>query len=176
MLSNPSPKKRRSLIKTLRWVKEEEVWNHWKKVEGVPDELINWENEVRSKLPYILAWFRCKVEKDDVDKIYVISSDEWRGLAQSFKLADVVKSLETPRLNSLARSILEKKKVYEQNLNALDRVFILVSPTVTGNYTIIEGNKRASALLSLKKLVGSQIYLGVSPKIRDYFWARLTPR
>jgi len=83
--------------------------------------------------------------------------------------------LEKAKRSSLAKSILEKKKIYEQNLNHLDRTFIFVSPTIKGNFTIIEGNKRAPALLSLKKLVGSQVYLGISPKIRDYCWAKYTP-
>jgi len=159
----------------LKWVTPEEVWNRWKEVEQVPDELTNWEFSIRSRLPYIIAWFRCKIEKGDMEKIYVISSDEWAALAPSFKLVDVVKSLRTARHGSLVESIMEKKGLYSHSINSLNRTLILVSPTLNGNFTIIEGNRRASALLSLKKLVGAQIYLGVSPKIREYFWAKHTP-
>ncbi len=149
--------------------------NHWKEAERIPDDLVNWEFEVRSKLPYLVAWFRCKIEKGDIEKIYVISSDDWQELTQSFKIVDAAKQIGKTPKNSLARSIMEKKRFYEQKSRSQDRFLILVSPTIAGNYTIIEGNKRAIALLSLKKLVGSQVYLGVSPKIRDYYWARNTP-
>jgi len=65
-----------------------------------------------------------------------------------------------------------KKLIYEENINGLDRKLILVSPSHTGNFTIIEGNKRAVALLSMNKLVGNQIYLGISKQILRYLWAR----
>jgi hypothetical protein len=175
LLSKPSLKKRRYWIKPLKWVKEDEVWKHWRAVDQIPDEIVNWKTEVRGKLPNIVAWFRSKIEKDDLDKIYIISSDDWKVLVQSFKLVDAVKSLEENQQTSLGESILETKKAYEKNLNGLDRVLVFVAPTIRGNYTIIDGNKRAVALLSLKKLIGLQVYLGISPKIRDYYWAKYTP-
>jgi len=36
----------------------------------------------------------------------------------------------------------------------------------------IEGNKRAIALGKLRKIVGLEVFCGISPSIKDYLWAR----
>ncbi len=56
----------------------------------------------------------------------------------------------------------------------LDTRLILVtaSPAVSGPFTIIEGNRRAAALLLLDRLAGCEVFVGVSPAIRSYCWAR----
>ena len=68
--------------------------------------------------------------------------------------------------------ILEKRRKYEEDIDSIDRKFILVSPSIDGNFTILEGNKRAVALQSINRLTGNHVYLGISKQIRDYVWAR----
>ncbi len=70
------------------------------------------------------------------------------------------------------RDIKEKKRIYQNNIDALDKKFVFVSPSIEGNFTIIEGNKRAVALQCLGKLVSNEIYLGISNDIRKYVWGR----
>lgn len=113
-----------------------------------------------------------EIEEEDIEKIFIISSDDWRSITKTFRLLDTVKSLNSAKNDDKVKNILAKKEIYQRDINGLDRKFILVSPSVNGNFTIIEGNKRAVALLSMNKLVGNQIYLGISSKIKNYWWAR----
>ena len=113
-----------------------------------------------------------EIEEKDIERIFIISSDDWRNITQSFRLLDTVKSLNSLKDDGKVKNILAKKAIYQRDIDSLDRRFILVSLSVNGNFTIIEGNKRALALLSMNELVGNQIYLGVSSKIRNYVWAR----
>lgn len=75
-------------------------------------------------------------------------------------------------IDEKVNDILAKKRIYQSDIGGLDRRLILVAPSIEGNFTIIEGNKRAVALLIIGKLVGNQIYLGISNEIRNYIWAR----
>jgi len=159
-------------MKPLRGVQQEEVWNHWKKVERIPETDVMWRGDIRNYLPRNMKWFLAEIEEQDIEKIFVISSDDWKTITETFRLLDTVKSLDTIKDDDMVKNILAKKKIYQHDIDGLDRKFILVSPSVNGNFTIIEGNKRALALLSMNRLVGNQIYLGISSKIKNYVWAR----
>jgi hypothetical protein len=159
-------------MKPIKGCQQNEIWNHWKKVEKIPDNDINWRCDIRDPLPTNLKWFFAEIEEKDIPKIYIISSDDWETIAPSFKLLDAVDALDRNNNNDIIENIKAKRAIYQNAIDGLDRRLILVSPTVEGNFTIIEGNKRAVALQSIKKLVGTQIYLGVSRKIEGYWWAR----
>jgi len=105
------------------------------------------------------------------EKIFIISSNDWKIVTPTFRLLDSLNSLDNLD-ESHVKNILEKREIYKKDIDGLDRKFIVVSPSVEGNFIIIEGNKRAVALLSIDKLIGNQIYLGVSKKREGYFWAR----
>ena len=141
-------------------------------MEQIPDDITQWRNDIRDSLPSNIKWFVAEIEEKDLEKTYIISSDDWKNLTQTFKLLDVVDALNKGLNDDKIKNILAKRSIYESNINGLDRKFTLVSPSTEGNFTIIEGNKRAVALQSLNKLVGNQIYLGVSNKINNYWWAR----
>jgi len=159
-------------MKPIRAVQQEEVWSHWKKVERIPETDVMWRGDIRDPLPKNIKWFLAEIEEEDIEKIFIISSDDWKSITKTFRLLDTVKSLNSIKDDDKVKNILAKKKIYQRDIDGLDRKFILVSPSVNGNFTIIEGNKRAVALLSMNKLIGNQIYLGVSSKIRNYGWAR----
>ena len=146
-----------------------EVWRHWKKVESFSSPDFRWD--IRGKLPKNIRWYLAKIEEKDLEKIYLISSDDWKIFTKTFRLLDVVRSLNYVD-DEKVRDIEEKKRIYQNNIDALDKKFIVVSPSIEGNFTIIEGNKRAVALQCLGKLVSNEIYLGISNNIRKYVWAR----
>ncbi len=88
-----------------------------------------------------MQWFLAEIEKEDLEKIYIISSDDWLEFTPTFKIHDAVNSLgkvDEPHVEN----ILKKKKMFEKGIDLLDRKFLLVSPSIIGNFTIIEGNKR----------------------------------
>lgn len=74
-------------------------------------------------------------------------------------------------LNSLKENREIEIPLYEENIDSIDRKIILVSPNIEGNFTILEGNKRAVALQSINRLTGNIAYLGISDWIKEYGWA-----
>lgn len=157
-------------MKIIRKCEQNEVWNHWKRVEGFPKD--NFRSDIRDPLPRDIQWYLAEIEKEDLERIFIISSDDWKTITNTFRLLDVVGSLNRDMDDDKIRNILQKKMIYQNDINGLDRKFILVGPSTEGNLTIIEGNKRAAALQSIGKLVGNRIYLGISNGIRNYVWTR----
>jgi catalase len=86
----------------------------------------------------------------------------------------MIENLEKDTKHPKIDDIKAKRAIYQQNINGLDRRLVMVSPTQEGNFTIIEGNRRAVALQSISKLVGTQVYLGISYNIANYEYARYT--
>jgi hypothetical protein len=157
--------------KLIKTCSQEEVWRHWNKIEK--HESVNtWRWDIKSPIPLDIKWYVAEIEERDVNNIYIISSDDWKTITKSFKLLEVVDALNKGIYDDKITNILEKKVIYQKDIDGLDRTFVFVSPSVDGNFTILEGNKRAVALQSLNKLVGNHIYLGISRKIEQYLWAR----
>ena len=170
-------------MKLIKEVTQEQVWEHWKNVEKLTGDKFRWDIRKDLVEHYDMRWFLAETEKEDLENMFIISSDDWRVITKTFRLLETVKEFQldvnekriedipVERLKKVC-DIQAKKLIYEENINGLDRKLILVSPSHTGNFTIIEGNKRAVALLSMNKLVGNQIYLGISKQILRYLWAR----
>jgi hypothetical protein len=158
-------------MKPLRGCSQYEIIDHWRTTEHY--RTIFFRCDIIEKLPNDLKWFEVEIESNDIEKMYIISSDDWRILTSSFRVIDVVNSISKGKIDEkFVPNILEKKIKYEENINSIDRKLILVSPTIHGNFTIIEGNKRAVALHSINKLVGNTVYLGISNDVRSFVWAR----
>jgi hypothetical protein len=156
----------------IKGCSETEVWDHWKKVEKVPVQVIKWRWDIRGPLIDRLGWFLAEIEESDLEKIYIISSSDWIKITPSFKLLEAVANLEKEIDDEKIENIKIKRSIFQNNIDGLDRRLFLVSPTVKGNFTIIEGNKRAVALQSIGRLVGTRIYLGISPLIENYGFAQ----
>jgi len=170
-------------MKPIKEVTQEEVWEHWKCIEKWSIEKFRWDIREDLVEHYDMRWFLAEIEKEDLENMFIISSDDWRVITKTFRLLETVKEFQQDvnekRIKDIPRERLKKvcdiqvkKLIYEEDIYGLDRKLILVSPSPTGNFTIIEGNIRAVALLSMNKLVGNQIYLGISKQILQYLWAR----
>jgi len=110
-------------MRLLKECKQDEVWNHWKKVEGFSDD--NFRRDIRSYLPSDIKWYLAKIEEQDLQKLYIISSDDWRKLTETFKLVDVANAINNDICDEKVRDIKEKEKLYQNNINSLDKKFIL---------------------------------------------------
>ena len=163
-------------MRIIKDVKQDEVWNHWKTVEGFTSD--DFRSDIRNPLPTDFNWFLAILEKEDINSLFIISSDDWkqeRVCDPDFKLTTAIKNYSnTPSSNGKYGDIRTKEAVLSSNSNVLDTKLILVSESKVGPFTIIEGNKRAVALGRLNKIEGLEIYLGVSSEVKDYFWSRYT--
>lgn len=129
------------------------------------------------KLKNDLKWFEVEIEEEDIDHICIISSDDWgpgdAGITTKFRVVEVAENLRNGiRDNRIMPKILEYRKKFEEDIDSIDKKFILISPRLEGKYTILDGNKRSVALQSIDQLVGTIIYLGVSESVNTCVWAR----
>jgi len=154
-------------MRIIKQVIQDEVFNEWKricKVETIP----SWLN-MNETYPEFVQWYLSEIERKDIRKIYIISSDDWQKLSLNFRLLDVVRTFRGATIpENHVEDIREKQKV----LDKLEFKFVYVAHKITGPFTIIEGNRRSVALQDLNKLVGTQIYLGISKEIQNFLWAR----
>lgn len=160
-------------MRILSACSKEEVLNHWKQIDSFKDcpHTASWRKKIWSPLPTNTRWYDAEIEEKDLERIFIISSDEWSYLSRSFKLINVVGELKKETDTEIARRILDLIEMFRRNSHNLDRKLTIVSPSLEGNFTIIDGNKRSIALFKIGKLIGNRIYLGISTKIIDYPWA-----
>jgi hypothetical protein len=84
---------------------------------------------------------------------------------------DVAQGFTKENSTDIANKIREFTEILQENLTYLDSRLIIVSPSLKGNFTLIDGNKRAVALYRIGRLVGNRAYLGISPDVVNYRWA-----
>lgn len=162
-------------MKIFKHVTQSEVFNHWERVEKI--SIGQRADIIFPLVAYAdLVWNSAQIEPEDLEKLYIISSDDWKaeGLCvPDFKLITAINNYnQSTKNNGKYADIKIKEQIFTSNINSLDKKFILVSEDKLGPYTIIEGNKRAIALGNIGKLVGIEIYIGVSNAIRNYVWSR----
>jgi len=152
----------------------DEVVAHWRDVEQwrVPIS----RTDILDPLPDDIRWHEAELQTADLDKIFIISSDDWRTITDSFRVNDTVDILDSGLQDDKITIINRYRACFEKKLNSKYRRLILVSPSFEGNFTIIEGNKRAVALSSINELRGTHVFLGVSSEIEHYVWARYANR
>lgn len=159
-------------MRILKKVSQKEVWNYWRKTEKLSGD--SFRSDIRDPLPDDITWYLASVEEGDIDNLYVISSDDWKDISQGTFLVKEV-DLNSKSKNSDTKRIIDniKEKItYLDNGGRLDGKLVAVTTNSSGPFTFIEGNRRAVAFLSRKELVGTELYLGFSDKIRHYTWAR----
>lgn len=155
-------------MKVIRECPQEEVLDHWIRLYNY--RTIFFRCDILENLTNDLHWSEVEIEKEDIDKLFIISSDDWgpgdAGITTIFKVVEIVENLKKGiRDDRIMPKILEYKKRYEEDIDSIDRKFILISPKLEGNYTILDGNKRTVALQSIDRLVGNVVYLGVSENV-----------
>lgn len=163
-------------MKIIRQASQSEVISHWEKVEKITIP----PHRVDIVLPLTaygdLQWHLGKVEDPDIDNIYICSSDDWSadGLCiPDFRVKTAIDNYnKSDKDTGKFADIKAKEKNFANDISGLDTRLIMVSDNSKGPFTLIEGCKRSVALGNLHKLAGLEIYLGVSPSIKNYIWAR----
>ena len=155
-----------------------EVLDHWSAVENLSDLISARVGIIYPLLRMAyLTWNHAELKNSVLMKIYIISSDDWirDGLCtkNDFRLSTALNNFRTGEgMNAKINNIKMKVNAFEKDPEIMGTKLILVAPRLNGPFTIIEGNKRSVALAHLSLMPGLQIYLGISPEIETYFWAR----
>lgn len=162
-------------MKIIQEVTQSEVFTHWEKVEKI--SIWNRADIVFPLLAYSnLVWSLAEIEGEDVDKLYICSSVDWvqGGLCvPDFKVNTAIQNYEkSDKSQGKYADIKAKIEIFAQDIGGLDTKLVLVADNPSGPFTLIEGCKRSVALGSLQKLSGLEVYLGVSPAIKSFIWAK----
>lgn len=148
---------------------ETDVFAAWRRsADG--DESPN--SDVWSTLPPGVCWFNCRIEPEDIEKIYVIGSFDWNEVFGTYGLRSIAATScdedDSFRHKSRINAI--------RNAMAVGRGFepiILTAFSGDGPFVIIEGNHRAVAMMQLGILTGQPVFIGFHKKIGSEFnWFR----
>ena len=137
----------------------------------------NFRSDIRTPLPRDLNWYISQVEVKDIESMFIISSGDWTDISGgSFRVSDVAARFNLPTTNNDTQRIgddIRNKIAYLKSGGNLDTRLIAVThdDQFGGPFTFIEGNRRSVAFASQGPLVGSMIFVGVSPAITHYSWA-----
>lgn len=162
-------------MKIIKNVSQSEVFNHWEKVEKI--SITQRADIIFPLVAYAdLEWNLVSLENDDLNNLYIISSDDWKtdGICvPDFKLLTAVNNYQKSiKQDGKFADIKIKEDLFTSSPGLLDSKFILVAADKNGPFTLIEGNKRSVALGSLRKLTNLEVYVGTSPAIKNYVWSR----
>jgi hypothetical protein len=175
-------------MKIRETITQAQVWNHWFKVEhpeqgilagsALEQSVLSWRSDIKGPLPHDLVWYTADIEEGDIEHLHIISSSDWSDISQQTYLVEkVAGNLKNNFVNKDSLRIskdIQSKLLYLRRGGTFDTRLVLVSDKISGPFTILEGNRRAVALLSLEILVGTKIYLGVSNEIKHYMWSNQT--
>jgi hypothetical protein len=165
-------------MRPLQQITEIEVLEHWKHVERHAS--LDFRPEIRKRLPSDLAWHLCRVEQEDIERLFLISSDDWARISGgTFRVSDVCARLDVPTRNRDAVRIggdIRDKIEFLRSGGVLDQRLIAItdSRSLSGPFTVIEGNRRCVAFLRLGALVGAAVFVGCSLRVARCFWTRHT--
>jgi len=166
-------------MQLLRQTTELEVWEHWRRVENHTS--LTFRTDIRDRLPTDILWYLCKFQEEDVERLFIISSDDWADISKgSFQVVDVARrrtDLQSSNKDTkrIAQNI-DDKIAYIESGGQLDTLLIAItdSPSLYGPFTLIEGNKRAVAFARQNTLARSLFFVGYSPCVVDCVWTRHT--
>ena len=163
-------------MKILGKISEQQVWDHWMAVERHTKS--DFRKDIRNPLPQDIRWCKAEIEELDLDKLFIISSSDWTDISNgTFKVLDVAAKIKSEIVSDnkdtvrLETDILKKINFINCG-GSLDPVLFLVAPTVDGNFTLIEGNRRAVVFSLLNRIIECPVFLGLSTDILKYNWAR----
>ncbi|MCW3988817.1 MAG: hypothetical protein NWE88_01930 [Candidatus Bathyarchaeota archaeon] len=162
-------------MKIMRECSQQEVLDHWRKSYGY--KTIFFRCDILERVQNDLEWFEVEIEEEDIEKIFIISSDDWgpsdARITTKFRVVEVAENLiKGIRDTRIMPKIIEYRKKFEEEIDSIDKKFILISSRLEGNFTILDGNKRSVALQSIDQLIGTIIYLGVSESVNNCVCAR----
>ena len=154
--------------RTVDW--ETDVFAAWQRSaagNGIPN------GDVWGTLPPGVCWFNCRVEPEDIEKIYVIGSLDWKDVFGTYRL----RGIAAASFDGKDDSFRHKFRIYGiRNAMAVGRDFepiILTAFSGDGPFVIIEGNHRAVAMTQLGILAGHSVFVGFHKQIgSDFNWFR----
>lgn len=154
--------------RTADW--ETDVFAAWRRSADGDDSP---NSDVWNTLPSGVCWFNCRIDPEDIEKIYAIGSFDWKEVFGCYDLRNIAAT----SCDKEDDSFRHKSRINGiKNAMAVGRNFepiILTAFSGEGPFVIIEGNHRAAAMMQLGILAGQPVFVGFSKKIGSEFnWFR----
>ncbi len=163
-------------MKKLKEVLQSEVWQHWMNVENFSN--LDFRSDIRNPLPEDMTWYLAEIEEKDLAHLFIISSGDWADISGgTFRVLDVVNRFNLLSDNNDTQRIskdIRRKMDFLITGGELNKRLIAVTDNqdLSRPFTIIEGNRRSVTFCLLNTIVGCQIFIGTSPDIINYIWAK----
>lgn len=149
---------------------ENDVLASWRRsAEGVlaPNQ------DVWSMLPSGVCWFDGRIERQDLEKMHVIGSNDWKDVFGSYVLktvaAQVFEIPDDPHRHSSRITGIRHALATGRQFEPL----ILTAFSGDGPFVVIEGNHRAVALAQLNLLHGQPAFIGFHRAMgTEFHWFR----
>jgi hypothetical protein len=155
-------------------VSEQRVFEDWRLYDGRPKTAPIRTDIIHARFPRDAEWHDCEIEALDIPKLFLISVGDFGPFSRhTWSLEVTAKNYASGFFDSDHIARFEK---LVKRQPPFDTRLVLVSDTLDGPYTIIDGNHRAVLLLVSNRLVGTMAHLGVHPKIRQFDHAGMTYR
>lgn len=159
------------LKQVIEWKRD--VFPAWQRSAGGAN---NPNPDVWGVLPFGVCWFQGSIEKQDIQNIFLIGSDDWGEVFGTYKLTDVKLAASEEDDQYKHRSRIKKIQTsLADGWNA--EPIILVAAHGEGRFVVIDGNHRAIAMADMDLLVGRDCYVGFHARMETDFewWQKWTP-
>lgn len=115
-------------------------------------------------------WFEAEIQRVDIAHTFVIGTSDLLDVFGSHRLIDLNQPMTGE--DEFAHRVRDRAMAVAIGDGLKLERPIVVSDTLAGPFTVLDGNHRVIASQFLGRLVGLPIYLGIGRDIRTYFWSR----
>lgn len=129
-------------------------------------------------LPGNIIWHEVKIERNDIDKIYICPVFDWfMDTEQTFLLKKTKQYLapnrghrlpNVPQMTTTHYQKIEDMSALPQNY---EDIVMISTHTINKPFTIIDGTHRATFLYRNNNLVGTKGYLGIAEDLSQCQWS-----
>ena len=155
-------------------VTEQQVFEDWRSYDGRPATSPIRTDIIHARFPRDAEWHDAEIEALDVPKMFLISVGDFAPFSRNTWSLEVTAENYAAGFHDSDHSIRFEKLVKRHS--PFNTRLVLVTDTLDGPYTIIDGNHRAVLLLVDNRLIGTKVHLGVHPKIRQFDHAGMAYR
>jgi hypothetical protein len=125
-------------------------------------------SDVWGKLPQGVCWLEGRIEYDDIDRLYVLGSSDWKEVFGSYRVVEIAsKEFGIDDKHKHRSRICAIGDAY--SIGKLFEPIAMVAFSGAGPFMVIDGNHRVVAMERRRLLVGQSVFLGLHREIGTSF-------
>lgn len=155
-------------------VTEDQVFEEWRQYDGRSETAMIRTDIIHAGFPRDAEWHDAQIEAQDIPKMFLISVHDLGPFSQNTWSLLVTAQNYSNGFHDPDHSVRFERLVNRQT--PFDTRLVMVSDSLDGPFTIIDGNHRAVLMLVQNRLVGTRIHIGIHPRIRQFDHAGIAYR